>query len=291
MNKLRHLFSKTLLFYLWQEFLVRYRFKYVLPRVQETVQDGIRLDLSALSLKVRNRILMGIYECHEKRMCQDFLTPQDSVLEIGGAIGFIGLICQKNIGIQHYYIFEANPHTLEVLRANYELNGQTPTAWNVALGPEVGTVDLEIGGDFWENSVCLQNGRRKSEQIVTVPAAPLPSLLRQVGRPVNVLIIDVEGAEQYIDCSQIPPQVDKIIIEIHPSLLGPEKTYELIGSLVNRGYRVAREESGTFVFLRNPVPATVKTAESWRPPEDSSLREDIHLNDGPLALAQPGAKL
>jgi FkbM family methyltransferase len=263
MNRLRPLYTNSLLHDLWREVRVRYRFKFVLPRITRTVLDGISLDLSRLSLKVRNRILMGLYEAHEKRMCEEFLTPADAVLEIGGAIGFIGLICQKNIGIRNYFVFEANPETLEILKANYQLNGLRPAAWNLALGPCEGALDLDVTSDFWDNSVCtpLAGGVRLT---LRVPSAPLESLLGRTGHAVNVLIVDVEGAEQFIDWRRIPDQIDKVIIELHPTVLGAEKMYDLIGALIQRGFYVAREESGTFVFLKRPAAAGKSATLSWR---------------------------
>ena len=62
-----------------------------------------------MSLKVRNRVVNVGYEEAERKMARDFLSPDDSVLEIGGAIGFIGLFCQKKIGIKNYITVEANP--------------------------------------------------------------------------------------------------------------------------------------------------------------------------------------
>jgi FkbM family methyltransferase len=252
MSRFSFLFSKTLLAYLWQEFLVRYRFKYVLPHVTQTVLDGIRLDLSPLPLKVRNRILMGIYEATEKRLCEEFLKPDDSVLEIGGAIGFIGLVCQKSIGIRQYGVVEANPRTLEILHTNYRLNGLEPLAWNLALGPGEGLVELDVTTDFWENSIVGPAPSAVKGCSVKVPSASLQRLLRQVNHPVNVLIIDIEGAEQFIDLDQIPTHVEKIIMELHPGILGSEKTYDLIAGLIQKGYYVAREENGTFAFLKRP---------------------------------------
>jgi hypothetical protein len=126
------LFQKTLVYHLWQEFLVRYRFKYVLPKIQEVTLEGLKFDVSGLSTKIRNRLLSGAYEANEKKMCLDFLTPKDSVLEIGGAIGFIGLLCQKVIGIQNYFCFEANPRTYDTLKKNYEMNGVRARVWNMA---------------------------------------------------------------------------------------------------------------------------------------------------------------
>lgn len=249
MSTFKKLFFNTALGHLWQEFLVRYRFKFVLPKIREATLDGIRLDLSSLSLKSRNRLLMGIYEAHEKRMCSEFLSADDSVVEIGSAIGFIGLFCQKNLGIRNYVLFEANPATLRILQANYALNGLAPVASNVALAPRDGPLELEVESDFWENSI-LPSSRDGLRKTVSVPGASFGSLLERVGRPFNVLIIDVEGAEQFIDPDEIPASVNKIIIELHPDRLGPEKIRDLTEGLLRQGFHVAGEDAGTFAFLR-----------------------------------------
>jgi FkbM family methyltransferase len=255
MSRPSPLYSKTLLFHLWEEFQIRYRFKYVLPKKTEMVLDGIRLDLTPLSLKVRNRLLLGLYEAQEKQMVQEFLAPDDAVIEIGGAIGFIGLLCQKKLGIEHYYSFEANPRTVEILKRNYALNDLTPAVWNLALAPQDGSVELDVGSDFWEHSIVPARREGHEPEIVKVPGACLATLMKAPGRPVNVLIIDVEGAEQYIDAADIPSAVNKIIIELHPEALGAEKMYDFIAGIIRRGFYVAREENGTFVFLQRKAAA------------------------------------
>jgi FkbM family methyltransferase len=244
------LFEKTFLHYLLQEFQLRYRFKYVLPKIHEITLDGLRLDVSSLSTKVRNRMLSGANEAHEKQMCFDFLTPQDSVIEIGGAIGFIGMICQKKLGIREYACFEANPRTYEILKRNYELNALQPRVWNMALAHADGDVDLEVGSDFWENSICYDSACKAGVKTVRVPAGTLPTLLAAAGGSPNVLIVDIEGAEQFIDFDQVPECISKVIIELHPSVIGQEATYNIVASLVRLGFRVAREQENTFVFLR-----------------------------------------
>ena len=246
----KSLFEKTLLHHLIQEFQLRYRFKYVLPKIQEVTLEGMRFDVSGLSTKIRNRLLSGAYEAHEKQMCRDFLNPNDSVLEVGGAIGFIGLLCQKQLGIKTYSCFEANPRTYELLKRNCEMNGIQPRVWNMALARADGTVDLEVSSDFWENSICYDSGRKEGVKTVRVPCGTLQTLLQTVEHPVNTLIIDIEGAEQFIDFRQIPDAISKIIIELHPNVIGQEITYNIVATLIGLGFRVAREESDTFVFLR-----------------------------------------
>jgi len=244
------LFQKTLVYHLWQEFLVRYRFKYVLPKIQEVTLEGLKFDVSGLSTKIRNRLLSGAYEANEKKMCLDFLTPKDSVLEIGGAIGFIGLLCQKVIGIQNYFCFEANPRTYDTLKKNYEINGVRARVWNMALAHADGDVDLEVGSDFWENSICYENRCQEGVKTVKVPAGTMQTLFKLTGQKVNTLIIDIEGAEQFIDFNQVPEEINKIIIELHPNVIGQEVTYNIVATLISLGFRVAREENDTFVFLR-----------------------------------------
>jgi FkbM family methyltransferase len=246
----KSLFEKTLLHHLMTEFQVRYRFKYVLPRIKEVELEGMRFDVSELSTKIRNRLLSGMYEAHEKNMCHDFLNANDSVLEIGGAIGFIGLLCQKKLGIKNYSSFEANPRTYEILKRNYALNGLTPRVWNMALAHADGHVDLEVGSDFWENSICHDPKKTDGVKTVRVPAGTLQTLLALAEHKVNVLIIDIEGAEQFIDLNQVPDTVNKVIIELHPKVLGPEVTYNIVANFIALGFRVARQEEDTFVFLR-----------------------------------------
>jgi FkbM family methyltransferase len=250
MQATKNLISKTLAHHLYQEFRVRYRFKYVLPKIQEVTLEGLKFDVSDLSTKIRNRLLSGAYELHEKMMCKDFLSPSDGVLEIGGAIGFIGLYCQNKLGIRNYTSFEANPRTFEILKRNYELNDVTPRIYNMALAHADGEVDLEVGSDFWENSICYEGRREEGVKTVKVPAGTIETLFSMTDHPVNVLIIDIEGAEQYIDFGRVPEQVNKIVMELHPSVIGQETTYNIVAQLVSLGFRVAREENDTFVFLR-----------------------------------------
>ncbi len=249
MNIAREWMTKTLMYHLYQEVALRYHFKYVLPKITEIELEGVKLDVSQLSPKVRNRLLSGAYEAGEKGMCRDFLRPSDSIVELGGAIGFIGLLCQKELGIRNYAVFEANPKTTEILRRNHQLNGVKPNVWNVALGASDGEVDLEIGSDFWENTIVASD-KAPGRHTVRVECGTLETLLRKCGVRPNVLIIDIEGAEQFIDFGALPPEVNKVIMEIHPGVIGQAAAYDIVGALLNRGFRVAREESQTFAFLR-----------------------------------------
>ena len=232
----------------WNWLWIRYYFKFVLPKIEFAEVDGIRLDLRAFSSKVRNRLLRG-YEQSERRMCQEFLKPTDSVLEIGGGIGFIGLFCQKKIGIRNYLTVEANPNTIEILKRNYSLNGLLPAVWNYAVAKTRGTVELHIGGDFWEH--FIGTAQNETNSAVSVPSLPFDELLGKAGKEFNVLIIDIEGAERFIDFAKLPQSVTKIIIELHPHLIGQRAVTAFLTTLNNHGYQVRCEDGNTFALLKN----------------------------------------
>jgi len=246
-NPRSNLFERTLLFHLWSDFLTRWKFKFTLPRVQTLTLEGVKLDVSTLSSVMKNIIMLGRYEVQERKLVQDCLSRDDTVLEVGSAIGFIGLFCQTRLGITRYTTVEANPHTVEILKKNYALNGLMPNVYNLALAAQDGEVTLNIGSEFWENSLI---GGSNSGTSVRVPAANLASLLQRLDYAPTALIIDVEGAEQFVNFSEVPASVKKIMMELHPAVIGTAKTYQIVADLINLGFQVEREDGGTFIFLR-----------------------------------------
>lgn len=241
------LWQRTLLFQLWDDVRTRWKFKFTLPRVRTVTLEGVRLDVSTLSSVMKNNLLLGRYEVQERTLAQQVLTRDDAVLEVGGAIGFIGLFCQTRLGITRYTTVEANPDTVALLKQNYALNGRTPVVWNLALAAADGEVMLNIGREFWENSLVSSGPPGRS---VRVPAVSLTTLVRRLDVAPTALIMDIEGAEQFVDFRQVPASVTKIIIELHAQVLGHAATYRIVADLVNLGFRVEREDGGTFLFLR-----------------------------------------
>lgn len=246
----KSLWSHTLLCHLWQEFKIWKHFKFVIGPLKEVTLEGVSLDVSMMSPIMKNNLLEGRYEVQERQLSHAYLNANDCALEIGGAIGFIGLFCKKNIGIKNYVTVEANPNTLGTLKANYERNGLEPMVWHLAVAGEPGTVKLNIGNEFWENSL-LDNGVDATNETVEVEGRTLNQLVEDAPFTVNTLIIDVEGAEQFIDFSQVPDSIEKIIIEVHPEFIGVEKVYKLVSDLIVKGFKVLRQEDQTLYLQRD----------------------------------------
>ena len=229
----------------WRNLHSRRRFKFILPRKRMAVLEGVRLDISTLSSLMKNIILTGRYESQERRLAAQTLCKDDVVLELGGAIGFIGLYCRRVLGVKHVTSVEANPQTLGLLRRNYELNGLKPDVIHAAAAAHDGELDLNIGGEFWENTLT-----GTSTNTVRVPAKSLASIIQQMPAAPTVLICDIEGAEQYLDFDQLPASVTKIIIELHPGMIGQGTTDQIVRRFEGLGFRRIAESDGTHCFTR-----------------------------------------
>ena len=108
---------------------------------------------------------------------------------------------------------------------------------------------MEIGTDFWENSI-VNKQPSAGAHTVRVDCTTLEGLIKRCGFTPNVLIVDIEGAEQFIDFANLPASINKVIIELHPGVIGQATSYDIVAALVQRGFRVAREENDTFAFIR-----------------------------------------
>lgn len=240
------LWQKTLPYHLWQDFRTRWHFKFTLPTVKQAVLEGVKLDIRALSAVMKNNLLEGRYEVQERLLAARHLTAQDRVLELGGAIGFIGLYCQTKLGIRDYTTVEANPKTIELMKTNYALNGVTPNVIHAAAAAEDGMLDLDVGEDFW----CNRLASGKGGTTVSVPALSLRSLCQRLSYEPTTLICDIEGAETLLDYSQLPTTTDKIIMELHPDFVGVGTVHDLLTRLHTLGFRMEAEEGGTCLLRR-----------------------------------------
>jgi FkbM family methyltransferase len=230
-----------------QDFLTRWHFKFTLPAKKRATLHSVKLDISSLSPLMKNHILQDRYEFQERRLAQQCLNKNDVILELGGAIGFIGLFCRKVIGVKHHLTVEPNPNTLAMLRRNYALNGLSPHVIQAAASSEDGELRLNIGGEFWENSIVTAHD---ADTQITVPSMSLRSLVQRMPKAPTALICDIEGAETYLDFTQLPKTVTRIIIELHPSIVGEEANQRVVTQLHTCGFKTQSVEENTWLFIR-----------------------------------------
>jgi FkbM family methyltransferase len=232
---------KRLIFYynhsLFGYFIRRVKEKWFTPIPSQVNHFGVKLQVDCLPKGMQEVLRAGNYESSEMKILPEFVSSDDKVLEIGGAIGFIGLYCRKMVGIKDLVSVEPNPKTISYLRRNYELNGFTPSIIEGALSVTDGPVQLQTSDIFWADSLVLK-ASTPTDQIITVDGFSFASIIKRTSFQFNVLIIDIEGAEQFLPVENIPHFVAKVLIEIHPEIIGVRHAYKILEFLLRSGFVV-----------------------------------------------------
>lgn len=247
MQSLSFYFEKSLAGYFLQRFRSHWNFNKGCPSVFE--YHGVQIDLSILPPGMRSVILSGNYELPEVQLISGFIDCDDRILEIGSALGFVGLHCRKIIGVTDVICVEPNPQTLIYLQRNYELNGIVPTVVSAALAACDGPLKFYVSDMFWCDALDVRDDVSNSTEI-DVLGLTFDSIIKKTNSVFNTLIIDIEGGERYLPLDKIPPSVDKILIELHPEVIGNRSSYVILETLVRLGFDIHGRVHNTWALKK-----------------------------------------
>lgn len=210
------------------------------------VLNGIKLstDPQEVPSGVRKLLLRKEYEDQELVLVREALSPDDRVLEAGAGIGFIGIACARICGQDSILSYEPNPAMKPVIEKNYALNGLQANLRNKVLSTTTGDVEFYFSEGVLSSSLFdrKHGGPTKvqSDAIADVVAAYEPT----------ALVIDVEGAEIDLLRSCDLDGIGKIIIEMHPHIVGADKIDELFAYLADKGFSVKNQLGKSFYMAR-----------------------------------------
>lgn len=192
--------------------------------------EGVILSLDGVSPRMRYVMSRG-YESEDAQLAAQILEPGDKVLEAGSAVGFLAIYCAK-LGIKDYCLVEANGALAPAIRKNFKLNGvPDPHIISAAVSAQDGEVLFGVHRNFWSSSVVKRDGAK----FVAVPARSIPSIIAELPYRPNVLVMDIEGGEASIPYEHFD-LFDKLLIEMHPKLVGSDKIADLTAALVGMGF-------------------------------------------------------
>jgi FkbM family methyltransferase len=189
-------------------------------------------------------VLCRGYECGEAHLAKQYLRANDRVLEVGGGIGFLALVYEGHWD-QTILADRGKPRLIPVIQRNLALNnisGVELGVRNAVLAGQDGIAEFNVHRNFWSSSLTARPGNIKK---VRVHAQTLSTLMAEMPFRPNVLISDIEGGEENIDPDQFA-NFDKILIELHPKIMGRAKADALVQSLIGMGF----ENPQRGVFLR-----------------------------------------
>ena len=177
-------------------------------------------------------------------MIREALNSNDRVLEIGGGIGFVSLLCAKICGPANVLTYEANPAMVATIERNYALNNMKPTLRSKAITAR----DREVTFFINDNIISSSLHERKEGRAQTVAADPLDEVIAE-WKP-TAIVMDVEGAETTILPASQLAGVKKLILELHPHIVSESSVASMKAHLQQLGFREQRSIHKSAYFLK-----------------------------------------
>lgn len=200
---------------------------------------GVRLSVPPdCDAEILRSLKSGGYEAAEIRIVRDIVRPGDRVLDIGAALGVVGLAAAKAGALVR--MFEANPALIPFAVENLRRAGFTAEIERAAVVPDNfdgEDVTFNVHAAFWSSSMEQRAGKTTEIRARAVRISDAIEAFRP-----DVLIVDVEGSE--CDLLRSPlPGVRDLVVEMHARVTGRERQREMIADLFGRGFTLDLERS------------------------------------------------
>lgn len=209
--------------------------------------DGLTYSVESPNISRRHKSILafGLHEIEERKLIQRWLPRQHSVIELGGGLGVVSCLTNRQLqdGVKHIVV-EANPHMVPVLERNRDLNGCSFSVINKAISNAGSQITLPIDPSFVGSNMAAVGTSIGS---VIVSAVTLKTLADSEGIDQFSLIADIEGAEDAVICEDLPQLGDRVrfaMFELHPLILGTDRTEYLMKRMAEMGF-VLQERLGS----------------------------------------------
>lgn len=213
--------------------------------------DGIKLRLKPhYSAHMVSVLKAGNYEVAERNIVKQILQPGDRIIEVGSAVGFISMLCARQIGADNIRAFDANPILVNDARENCVLNGLSGIDFrngvlqnNINWSGRGSTSTFHLDADFWASSL---KPTATTVDHVEVESFCLEKEIIESGA--NVLVCDIEGGETELLTLADLGGIKKILLEIHIGQAGRYNIYQLIRKLNLEGFQTDFDLSNSHVL-------------------------------------------
>jgi FkbM family methyltransferase len=197
-----------------------------------------------VSAGVLRFLVEGGYERRELALLRHNLKSGDRVLELGAGLGFLACAAGREQPGVEYIAVEANPRLIPVIEKNFEINRCRARLLHGVASTAAGIVSFNMAEDFWASSACrvIQN-----HQAIEVAALDVNEIIGDFSP--TMLVIDIEGGELELSGQLELSGVERIIVEMHPDVYGHDGSTKVIRSLLDQGFDIDVQNSGSQVFL------------------------------------------
>ncbi len=192
--------------------------------------EGVKLNIDHPSIKgIKKFFYENKYEHKEIAILKNVLEEDDVVFEVGAGIGFISTFCAERVN--KVIAYEANPEMIKKIKETYKLNGVNPILKEGILLDKEGEIEFFLEKNFWSSSTIRRSKDSKKIRVRTF------NVNKEIEKfDPNFLIIDIEGGEKDLIPIIDYKNINKVLIEFHPDIIGEKLVSNLIKYLIEQGF-------------------------------------------------------
>lgn len=199
--------------------------------------DGftVEVDEARVGTAVAKALWRGTYEAAERFLVRTFIGETDRVIEAGAGLGVVSMNIARIVGANNLIVYEASPVTADLLKRNLHRNGFAVDVRQRGLS------DSDVGerfvhaDDFRGSSSVAEPGGLALE----IPTDDIARVMAEFSA--NALVLDIEGKEIDVLLRAPLDAIEKVIVEIHPRLLGDLPYLPLYRCMFDSGFILRHE--------------------------------------------------
>ncbi|CAG0981768.1 MAG: FkbM family methyltransferase [Rhizobiaceae bacterium] len=195
---------------------------------------GVRVPISygEVSEEIWSALKTGRYEANEARRIPRAIRPGDRVLELGAGLGVITSIIAA-IDDVRVWSFEADPQTVQLAKRVIDLNcnGNVDLSNGILAAGPPRKISFYQRADFWMSSGFVEQG--PYERVIEITSRNVDAFIGKHG--INVLVMDVEGAEFELLQNAELPRIERVFLELHDHLYGLAGVQAITTAMARRG--------------------------------------------------------
>ncbi len=180
----------------------------------------------------------------------DLNTPAPVIIDAGAHIGLATLYFKKMFPAAKIWAIEPLSENFKLLEKNCQENFLKDVTCIQAALAEKGTettLYLDSSADKWFSTASNQAGAWDQQQSTSprqVPAIQLSLLIQQIGQPIDLLKMDIEGSELSVlqEARPLFRQIKNLVIEHHPT--AANSLIELLQLLHETGFHTTFWKDG-----------------------------------------------
>ncbi|SIR51750.1 MULTISPECIES: FkbM family methyltransferase [Acidiphilium] len=197
----------------------------------------IIIDPKYVSPRITYLIASQRYEEVECNIIEKVLSHGDRVIDIGSAIGLTAMMASRLVGPSNVFAFEANPELIPLAAYNFINNSVEVTQFNNILINRKSFEQDASDRNFYLREHYFSSSLIPDEEPareVKIRSRCLEDFISQVGA--NAILCDIEGGEFDLLMEADLSGLNKLLIELHPAIIGPNRCAEIKEMLRLKGF-------------------------------------------------------